>query len=114
MAAEVTVDWRVYSAQPGWRVTRDSREPGDHSGPFPGWRADASATEQRLSTRVLLEEKTSVLTLKRGQFLDSGGGRIAYVLADDGKLAERRSSRLGHDRLPPSKSYPDSTPGTVW
>lgn len=49
---------------------------------------------QRLSTRILLEQRDNVLKLKRGQFLDSGGGRVAYVL--DGKgSAERRSIEIG-------------------
>lgn len=49
---------------------------------------------QRMTTRILLEERSDVLTLQRGQFLDSGGGRIAYVL--DGKgLAHRRPIAIG-------------------
>ena len=49
---------------------------------------------QRLSTRILLEERPDVLMLKRGQFLDSGGGRVAYVLDDEG-TAMRRSIEIG-------------------
>jgi len=49
---------------------------------------------QRLTTRILMEEKHGVLTLPRGQFLDSGGGRVAYVLGDDG-VARRRSIEIG-------------------
>lgn len=49
---------------------------------------------QRLTTRILMEEKHDVLTLPRGQFLDSGGGRVAYVLGDDG-IAHRRSIEIG-------------------
>ena len=49
---------------------------------------------QRLTTRVLLEERPSVLTLQRGQFLETGGGRIAYVLRDD-DIAERRQITIG-------------------
>jgi HlyD family secretion protein len=49
---------------------------------------------QRLMTRVLIEELPDVLMLQRGQFLDSGGGRIAYVLDRDG-LAHRRSIAIG-------------------
>lgn len=49
---------------------------------------------QRLTTRILLEERPAVLKLQRGQFLDSGGGRVAYVLTDDG-LAVRRSIDIG-------------------
>lgn len=49
---------------------------------------------QRLTTRILLEERPSVLTLQRGQFLETGGGRIAYVLRDD-DIAERRQITIG-------------------
>jgi HlyD family secretion protein len=33
---------------------------------------------QRLTTRILLEEKKNVLMVQRGQFFDSGTGRVAY------------------------------------
>ena len=49
---------------------------------------------QRLTTRILLAEHSDVLMVQRGQFLDSGGGRIAYVLVED-RLAERRTIQLG-------------------
>jgi HlyD family secretion protein len=49
---------------------------------------------QRLTTRILMEEKHNVLVLPRGQFLDSGGSRIAYVL-DDNDVANRRSIDIG-------------------
>ena len=49
---------------------------------------------QRLTTRILIEEKPGVLTLQRGQFLESGGGRIAYVLDGDG-LAVRKPIEIG-------------------
>lgn len=49
---------------------------------------------QRLTTRILMEEKKNVLTLPRGQFLDSGGSRIAYVV-DDENVAHRRSIEIG-------------------
>ena len=49
---------------------------------------------QRLTTRILMEEKKDVLTLQRGQFLDSGGSRIAYVLDED-NVAHRRSIEIG-------------------
>jgi len=49
---------------------------------------------QRLTTRILMEEKNDVLTLQRGQFLDSGGSRVAYVL-DDNSVAHRRSIEVG-------------------
>ena len=49
---------------------------------------------QRLTTRILLEERPSVLTLQRGQFLETGGGRIAYVLRGD-DIAERTQITVG-------------------
>lgn len=49
---------------------------------------------QRLTTRILMEEKNDVLTLQRGQFLDSGGSRVAYVLDED-DIAHRRSIEIG-------------------
>lgn len=49
---------------------------------------------QRLMTRILLAEFQNVLMVQRGQFLDSGAGRVTYVLNSDG-LAERRSIEVG-------------------
>jgi HlyD family secretion protein len=49
---------------------------------------------QRLTTRILLAEYTDVLLVQRGQFLDTGAGRVAYVLNGDG-LAKRRSIEVG-------------------
>lgn len=48
---------------------------------------------QRVSVRLLIEEKTNVLTLPRGSFMEHGGGRYAYVL--QGGLATRRPIKLG-------------------
>jgi HlyD family secretion protein len=48
---------------------------------------------QRVSTRVLMEEKPDVLMVQRGPFVDSGGGRFAYVVTDD--IAHRRSIEVG-------------------
>ncbi len=49
---------------------------------------------QRLTTRILMETREGVLTLPRGQFLDTGGGRVAYVLLEDG-TARRRAIEVG-------------------
>ena len=56
--------------------------------PPPGLRQN-----QRLTTRILLEEKPNVLMVERGQFLESGGGRVAYVLVDD--IARRTPIETG-------------------
>ncbi|MDA1372194.1 MAG: HlyD family efflux transporter periplasmic adaptor subunit [Proteobacteria bacterium] len=52
---------------------------------------------QRLTTRILLEEKFAVLMVQRGQFFDSGNGRVAYVI-DDG-IAYRRPIITGATSL---------------
>ena len=49
---------------------------------------------QRLTTRILLAEYNDVVMVQRGQFLDSGAGRIAYVINDD-RMAERRQIQTG-------------------
>jgi HlyD family secretion protein len=48
---------------------------------------------QRVSTRVLMEEKPDVLMVQRGPFVDSGGGRFAFVVSDD--IATRRPIQIG-------------------
>jgi len=45
---------------------------------------------QRLTTRILLAEYQDVTYVQRGQFLDSGGGRVAYVVGDNGVATRRR------------------------
>jgi len=52
---------------------------------------------QRLTTRILLEEKFNVVMVQRGQFIDSGNGRVAYVLEDD--IAYRRPILIGATSL---------------
>jgi len=49
---------------------------------------------QRLTTRILLAEIEDVLMVQRGQFLDSGAGRVAYVINRDG-TAKRRQIETG-------------------
>jgi HlyD family secretion protein len=48
---------------------------------------------QRVPARLLLERREDVLKVPRGPFLESGGGRLAYVVADD--LAVRRPIQVG-------------------
>ena len=45
---------------------------------------------QRLTVRVLLAEHNDVTLVQRGQFLDSSGGRIAYLVTEDGMARKRR------------------------
>ena len=49
---------------------------------------------QRVTVRVLMDELSDVLKLQRGSFADTGGGRIAFVLSENG-LATRRNVQLG-------------------
>ena len=49
---------------------------------------------QRLTVRVLLAEHNDVMMVQRGQFLDSGGGRIAYLVTEEG-MAEKRRIETG-------------------
>ncbi len=49
---------------------------------------------QRLTTRILLAEFKNVLMVQRGQFLDSGAGRLAYIVNKD-RMAERRQIETG-------------------
>ena len=48
---------------------------------------------QRLTTRILFENVSDALIVERGQFLESGAGRIAYVV--DGNIARRREIVVG-------------------
>lgn len=48
---------------------------------------------QRLSARVLFERREQVLTVPRGPFFESGGGRIVYVVQDG--MARKRNIRTG-------------------
>lgn len=48
---------------------------------------------QRISARIFIESKTDVLKVKRGAFVESGGGRIAWVVNSD--VAMRRSIQTG-------------------
>lgn len=48
---------------------------------------------QRLSARVLIDERPDVLKVQRGPFVDAGSGRFAYVLVDG--FAVRRPIELG-------------------
>jgi HlyD family secretion protein len=61
---------------------------------FEGGMPPGLRQNQRLTTRILMEEKHGVLTLPRGQYLDSGGSRVAYVLGED-NVARRRSIVVG-------------------
>jgi HlyD family secretion protein len=60
---------------------------------FVGERPAGLRQNQRLTARVLIEERSDVLQVERGPFLESGGGNVAYVVEDG--VAERRPIRVG-------------------
>lgn len=52
---------------------------------------------QRLTTRIMLEEKHDVLMVPRGQFVESGSGRFAYVVRNS--MAYRTPIEMGATSL---------------
>ncbi|MEK8033793.1 efflux RND transporter periplasmic adaptor subunit [Ideonella sp. DXS29W] len=64
---------------------------------FDGALPEQLRQNQRLSVRVLLDQRDNVLKVARGSFVDEGGGRWAYVIRDG--VAEKRPVRLGAQSL---------------
>jgi HlyD family secretion protein len=60
---------------------------------FDGKQPAGLRQNQRISARVLIEEKPNVLLLPRGSFVENEGGRHAYVM--DGSVAVRRPIQIG-------------------
>jgi HlyD family secretion protein len=60
---------------------------------FDGAQPAGLRQNQRLTARILIEEKPNVLMLPRGSFVENEGGRAAYVM--DGDVAVRRPIQLG-------------------
>ncbi len=52
---------------------------------------------QRLTTRILMDEHPDVLMVERGPFVDTGAGRVAYVVRGD--VAERTAIQVGATSL---------------
>ena len=61
---------------------------------FQGDMPDSLRQNQRVTSRIVMDHLEDVLKLQRGSFTDSGGGRYAFVLGDDG-MAHRRPIVLG-------------------
>ena len=78
----VAVSPEIVGSQVASRIRFDGAGPGN------------LRQNQRLTTRILLAEHADVLYVQRGQFLDSGAGRIAYVV-DDERVATRRRIETG-------------------
>jgi HlyD family secretion protein len=60
---------------------------------FSGTQPEGLRQSQRVSARLLIDEKPNVLMLPRGSFVESEGGRYAYVLRDG--VAVRTPIKLG-------------------
>ena len=60
---------------------------------FDGQQPAGLRQSQRLTARILIEEKPDVLMLPRGPFVENEGGRAAYVM--DGDVAVRRPIQIG-------------------
>jgi HlyD family secretion protein len=93
MPVEVSFGGRTYDA----RITAISPEVSENqvtgrvrfAGPVP----EGLRQNQRVSARILLESRTDTLVVQRGPFLDSGNGRVAYVVEDG--MAYRRPVETG-------------------
>ena len=48
---------------------------------------------QRISSRILIESKDDVIKVRRGSFVETGGGRVAFVLQGD--VAVKRPVEIG-------------------
>jgi HlyD family secretion protein len=59
---------------------------------FSGEQPEGLRQSQRLSVRVLIDQRSDVLTVERGSFADQGGG---YAWRVDGDVALKVPVRLG-------------------
>jgi len=93
MDAEVTYAARKYAAKVS-AVSPEVRQ-GQVTGRlrFSGDVPQGLRQNQRVSSRIVLESRDDVLKVARGPFLDTAGGRVAYVIHDD--IATRTKIRTG-------------------
>src|SRR5689334_12202143 len=64
---------------------------------------------QRLTARILIEERPDVVKVERGPFLETGGGHFAYFVEDG--IAERRPIRAGAISLDAVELVSGAKPG---
>jgi HlyD family secretion protein len=64
---------------------------------------------QRLTARILIEDRGNVLKVERGPFLDGGGGHTAYIVEDG--VAERRAIQTGAVSLDAVEILSGAKPG---
>ncbi len=60
---------------------------------FAGQQPDGLRQNQRVSIRIVLEDKADVIKLRKAAFLDSSAGRYVYVINDD--IAVKRTVSFG-------------------
>lgn len=60
---------------------------------FNGKQPDGLRQNQRVSARILIDERPDVLMVARGPFLEQGGGSSAYVM--EGNVAVKRTIKTG-------------------
>ncbi|HEV2606765.1 MAG TPA: efflux RND transporter periplasmic adaptor subunit [Xanthomonadaceae bacterium] len=60
---------------------------------FSGGGPEGVRQNQRVTARILIENKPNVLLVERGQFVDQYGGRFAYVV--HGGIAEKQPIKIG-------------------
>ncbi|MFT4748060.1 MAG: HlyD family secretion protein [Congregibacter sp.] len=87
LATLVTISPEIENNQVTGRVRFTSLSDGGISQP------QGLRQNQRLTTRILMENKHDVLIVQRGQFLETGNGRVAYIVKND--MAERTSIATG-------------------
>lgn len=93
MDAEVTYATRKYAAKVSAVSPEVKQSQVTGRLRFSGEVPQGLRQNQRLSSRIVLEARDDVLKVARGPFLDSGGGRVAYVVRDD--IATRVAIQTG-------------------
>lgn len=93
MDAEVTYATRKYAAKVSAVSPEVKQSQVTGRLRFSGDVPQGLRQNQRLSSRIVLEARDDVLKVARGPFLDSGGGRVAYVVRDD--IATRVAIQTG-------------------
>jgi HlyD family secretion protein len=76
---------------------------------FDGAQPAGLRQSQRLTARILIDERPDVIMLPRGPFLEAQGGRYAYVV--EGDLAVRREIRVGVSSVGNVEILEGLTPG---
>ncbi|WP_440056270.1 efflux RND transporter periplasmic adaptor subunit (plasmid) [Pseudoalteromonas sp. T1lg65] len=97
MAAEITLNNKIYSGE--IVAISPEIENGRVEGKirFKDEEISGLRQNQRLTSRIILEQKRNVYYLPRGQFLDANNGQFAYVVKDG--LAFKKPIRIGSKSL---------------